>query len=90
MSGGAAIVAMAEAQKALGGLVHVEPEQFLQVLGRTANPLVVTAAPRGLAVSHHYVTSYKGILFHAKSRQPLTLPRGAEVVKARKISMPLY
>jgi hypothetical protein len=35
-----------------------------------------------------YLTSYKGLAFTAKSRDPIPLPSGAEVVEAEKIWIP--
>ena len=40
---GAAVAAIAQAIKASGVIVQVEPEEFLLILGRSESPLVVSA-----------------------------------------------
>jgi hypothetical protein len=37
---------------------------------------------------HHYLTSYKGLTFFTKSSAQIDLPRGVEVIVAKKIWMP--
>jgi hypothetical protein len=88
--GGAAAVAaaaIADAIKASGVLVRVEPEEFAKLLGRTKEPLIVTAEGF-FRKKYQYLTSYKGLAFFTKSSTPLALPGGAEVVRAGRISIP--
>ncbi len=84
----AAAAAIAQAIKASGVIVQVEPEELLKILARTQSPLVVTAPGGLLGRSHQYLTSYKGLAFFAKSAEPLHLPSDAERVAARKIWIP--
>lgn len=86
--GAAAAAAIAQAIKASGAIVRVEPEDFLAIVSRAESPLVVTAEGGFLGVSHHYLTSYKGLAFFARSKEPLNLPGDAERVVARKIWIP--
>lgn len=93
-SGGAAAAAAALAQaiKASGVLVRVEPEDFLNIVLRMEEPLVVHAQASALAGwlggRERYLTSYKGLAFFAKSPIPIPLPEAAEVIEAGKIWVP--
>lgn len=84
----AAAHATAQAIKASGAIVRVEPEEFLKVLARSAEPLVVSAPGGFLSGGQDYLTSYKGLAFFTNSQKPLDLPEGAEVVAAQKIWIP--
>jgi hypothetical protein len=79
---------MAQAVKASGVIVRVEPRDFLQVLQRQERPLVVHATGGFFSTSYHYLTSYKGLAFFCKSETPLNLPRDVELIVARKIWIP--
>ena len=78
----------AQAIKASGAIVRVEPEDFLKILARSADLLVVSAPGGFLSGGHDYLTSYKGFAFFTNSPKPLELPQGAEVVTAQKIWIP--
>ena len=88
--GAAAAVAINEAIKASGAIVQVEPAQFLSLLSKTEAPLVVTAKTTFLRTRYKYLTSYKGLIFYAKSATPLELSMGVEVITAKKVSIPEY
>ena len=87
---GAAVAAQVTAQaiKASGVVVRVEPDEFLKVLARGADPLVVTAPGGFLSSGHEYLFSYKGLAFFTNSSEPLALPDGAEVIAAQRIWIP--
>lgn len=89
VGGGAAGVYAAniEALKAIGPIVCVEPQQFLAVLEKVEEPLVVHS-PSTLWGKHKYLTSYKGFVFFTKSKDTLLIPASVEVVAAKKISVP--
>jgi hypothetical protein len=84
----AAAAAIAQAIKASGVLVRLEPGEFLKILGRVENPLIVVAKGRFFNRGYQYLTSYKGLAFFAKSPEPLRLPPGAELVQAGSIWIP--
>jgi hypothetical protein len=86
--GAAAAAAIAQAIKASGAVVRVEPEQFLRLLGRQEEPLVIRARGGFLEARWQYLTSFKGFVFFAKSSEPLPLPGRAEVLEAKKIWVP--
>ena len=87
-AGGAAAAAMAQAIKASGAIVKVEPRDFQTVLGKSERPLVVTAEGGVFSKNYQYLISYKGLVFFTKSDSPLPLPGSAEVVVAKKIWTP--
>ena len=87
-SAAAAAAALSNAVKACGCLVKVEPEEFLRVLARVEEPLVVYATGGLFSTHHKYLTSYKGLVFHCKHPQPLRMPPDAEVIRARRLSIP--
>ena len=87
---GAAVAAehIAQAIKASGAIVRVEPEDFLRILARSEAPLVISSPGGFLSGGHEYLTSYKGIAFFTNSPRPLDLPHGAEIVAAQRIWIP--
>ena len=84
----AAAAAIAQATKASGVIVRVEPGEFVRILGRQDAPLVVHAQGGFLSTNHQYLTSYKGLAFFTKSPEMLDLPARAELVQAGKIWIP--
>jgi hypothetical protein len=85
---GATAAAIANAIKASGVLVLLSPEEFVKILARAREPVVVVAEGGLFSRKFHYLMSYKGLAFFAKSNDPLQLPGGVEVVQARSISIP--
>jgi len=84
----AAAAAIAEATKASGVIVKLEPVEFLKVLSRVVEPLVVTAQGGLFTNNFQYLVSYKGLAFFTKSEEVLELPAGVETVVAEKIWIP--
>jgi hypothetical protein len=85
---GAAGAAIAQATKASGVLVKLDPEEFAKLLIRVKDPLVVIAESGLFRKNFKYLMSYKGLAFFTKSGNPLALPSGAEVVSAGRIWIP--
>jgi len=83
-----AAAAVAQAIKASGVVVRVEPGEFLKIVGRAENPLVVVAQGGFFNRGYQYLASYKGLAFFTKSPDPLPLPPGAEIVEAGGIWIP--
>ena len=83
-----AAAAIAEAIKASGAIVRMEPGDFQSILSRSEAPLVVQAQGGVFKANYQYLTSYKGLCFFTKSSQPLNLPGQAEVVSAKNIWIP--
>ncbi len=82
-----AAAAIAEALKAMGPIICVEPQDFLGILERAEKPLVVQS-PSGFLTKYKYLTSYKGLTFFTKSKEPLLIPASIETITARKIVLP--
>jgi hypothetical protein len=83
-----AAAAIAQAIKASGVLVRVEPAEFSKILYRAKDPLVVTASGKWFGPKYQYLVSYKGLAFFTGSKTPLALPSGCEVVTAQRINIP--
>jgi hypothetical protein len=83
-----AAAAMIQAVKASGVIVRVEPEEFLRLVRRVKEPIVVHATGGFFRTNYQYLTTYKGLAFYTKSPEPLTLPGGSEVVQAKGIWVP--
>ncbi|MGE5359027.1 MAG: hypothetical protein ACM3NQ_08390 [Bacteroidales bacterium] len=88
--GGAAAHAaeIAQAIKASGAIVQVEPSDFYNLVSRQREPLVVHAAGGFLSTNYQYLSAYKGLIFYTKSSEPLTFPPQTEVMTAKKIWIP--
>jgi hypothetical protein len=84
----AAEATIANAIKASGVVVRVEPVDFARILGKGDQPLVVYAQSGLFSTSHLYLVSYKGLAFFTKSSDQIVLPRGAELIRAKKIWIP--
>lgn len=88
-AGAAAVAAqITQAIRASGIIVRVEPRDFLSVLQKQKGPLVVQAIGKFSRTKFQYLTSYKGLAFFTKSKDPISLPRGTELVSAGKIWIP--
>ncbi|HLK69540.1 MAG TPA: hypothetical protein VKU19_39190 [Bryobacteraceae bacterium] len=90
MAGGAAAAAaaIANAIKASGVLIKVEPEEFSKVMRRVENPLIVITEGGIFSRNYQYLMSYKGLTFFTKSGIPLALPANVELVTAGRIWIP--
>jgi hypothetical protein len=86
--GAAAAAAIAQAIKASGAIVRVEPDDFRSLLRRHEAPLVVHALGGFLVRKHRYLSSYKGLAFYTQSAEPVELPVRCELVEARSFWMP--
>jgi hypothetical protein len=84
----AAEATIANAIKASGVVVRVEPVDFARILGKADQPLVVYAQGGFFSTSHQYLVSYKGLVFFTKSSDQILLPRGTEMIRANKIWIP--
>ena len=87
-AGAAAAAAIANAIKASGVVVSVEPDDFAKILRKVDQPLIVFAEGGFFSKKYQYLTSYKGLAFFTKSLEPIQFAPGAEIVRARKIWIP--
>lgn len=84
----AAAAAVANAIKASGAIVKLEPTEFAKILARQDAPVIATGMTGVFTKKHQYLTNYKGLFFYCVSPDPLPLPGGAEVVVAKNIWIP--
>lgn len=85
---GAAYAQMINAVRSFGVIVTVSPEEFLDILDRHEDPLVVFSTAGIFVSEYRYLVSYKGLVFFAKSSYPLDLPENTEIVRAGKLYLP--
>jgi hypothetical protein len=83
-----AAVAVMNAIRSMGVVVQVEPADFVKLVERQSEPLVVYAPPKLFAPKHEYVVSYKGLAFYTKSREELRLPGTTEIIRTKSMSVP--
>jgi hypothetical protein len=84
----AAQAAIANAVKASGAIVQMHPDQFLKLLEREKEPVVVTATGWMFGTKYKYLFNYRGFFFYTESRTQLRIPSGAEIIAAEKIWVP--
>jgi hypothetical protein len=84
----AAAAAIANATKASGVLVRVPPDDFLRLVERGRDGVVVAARGGFMGRRYDYLTSYKGLAFFTRSPEPLALGGEVEVVTAVRIWIP--
>ena len=80
--------AIAQAIKASGAIVSVNPDDFMYLLSKTSRPLVITAIGGMFKQNYQYLTSYRAFIFFTKSSSPLPLPADAELIAANRIWVP--
>ena len=84
----AAAATIANAIKASGAIVNVQPSDFLAIAERADKPLIVIAPKTFWSSGYKYLTSYRGLIFYTKSADHLMLPGHAEIIAAQKIWIP--
>ncbi len=81
-------VILSNAIKAYGSIIKIEPSDFIKILQKSNRPLVVETKYGLFSTKYKYLTSYKGLVFHCKSSNPILYGIDVEVVKAKKMSIP--
>jgi len=84
----AAQAIIAEANKASGAIVRVEPDAFCSTVDRCEKPLIIARESRFIKTSYQYLTSYRGFIFFTRSSEPLLFKSTAEMVKTTRIWIP--
>src|SRR2546429_9715130 len=82
--------AIAQAIKASGVVVRVEPANFQRILNQQDEPIVVCARGGFFRIHWRYLTTYKGLAFFTMSPDPLPLPGRAHLIDAPSIWIPGY
>ncbi len=78
----------AQATKASGAIVDIEPSEFARILGQVREPLVIVAQGGVFTKHYRYLISYKGFVFHTKTEELLVLPAGCDIVQAKDVWIP--
>jgi len=86
----AAAAAIANAIKASGAIVEVDPEVFVAILARNRDnhPLVVMAEGGVIKANYRYLAACRGFIFYTRSANALMLPGYVDIITARKIWTP--
>ncbi len=84
----AAAAALANAIKASGVVVRVDPVAFQTILRQVERPLVIYAEGGFFSTNYQYMVSHKGFAFFTKADAPILLPAGVETIVAQKIWLP--
>lgn len=88
----AAAAAVAQAIRASGAIVRLDPAELARLVERAAasgaEPLVIVSYGGVFAKRYEYLMGYKGLVFYTKTADMLVLPRGCEVMQADKIWIP--
>jgi hypothetical protein len=90
MAAGAAAAgaAIANAIKASGVVVRLDPKDFQTILRKVERPLVIYTEGGIFSTNYQYMVSYKGFAFVTKTSAPILLPSNVETVMAKKIWVP--
>ncbi|MGH9867031.1 MAG: hypothetical protein ACREAA_02555 [Candidatus Polarisedimenticolia bacterium] len=84
----AAAAAIAQAVKASGVMVRVEPAEFSKLLGRNSDALIVHTFGGFFSRRHQYIMGYKGLAFYTSAREPIFVPGTCQVVEAKRMWIP--
>ena len=84
----AAAAAVANAIKASGAIVRIEPAEFRKLLNQNPEGLVVHAVGGLFSSRHKYLMGYGGLVFYASVGEPIPLPGRCQVIEAKKIWVP--
>ncbi len=86
----AAAAAIANAIKASGAIVEVDPGVFMAILARErdSRPLVIMAEGGVIKTNYRYLAACRGFIFYTRSADSLMLPGYVDIITARKIWTP--
>jgi len=79
---------IANSIKAMGAVVKMDTGDFLTILNKIDQPLVIVAHGGYFKSYYRYLVGYKGLVFFTKSKNPLELPMKTETIAAGKIWIP--
>ncbi len=86
--GAAAAAAIANAIKASGAIVRLKEEDFIKVISRAENPVIIISRGGFMKKDFDYLLAYKGFVFYVRSKEELNLPGDCEVISAQQIWIP--
>ncbi len=79
---------IAQAIKASGAIVEVEPEHFRGLLDREEKPLVVVSRGGTFKKYYQYLAGVRGLIFYTRSADILQFKGSTQVIQAKKIWIP--
>jgi hypothetical protein len=89
-AGGAAgaYAAVANAIKALGAIVRLKEEDFIKVISRSENSVIIVSRGGFMKKDFDYLAAYKGFIFYVRTKNEINLPGNAEIISAQQIWIP--
>ncbi len=84
----AAGAVVAQAIKASGAIVEVEPQDFRYLIDKEEEPLIVVSQGGVLRKHYQYLAGMHGLVFYTRSPEMLQFKGSARVVQAKKIWIP--
>ena len=88
--GAAAAAAIANAIKASGAIVRLKEEDFIKVISRGDNPVIIISRGGFMRKEFYYLTAYKGFIFYVRTKNEINLPGDSEIISAQQIWIPSY
>ena len=88
MTEAAHAAAIAQAIKASGAIVQLEPEEFQRLLAKAEQPLVVWARSKFFTEKWEYLFGHRGLIFYTKSKTQIMFSSRAEMIAAKSIWIP--
>ncbi|MBX2966803.1 MAG: hypothetical protein KF845_11700 [Cyclobacteriaceae bacterium] len=83
------LIMQQNAQRMTGAFIKIEEADFRKILNENKGLLVIQSKTGVISKSHLYLTSYKGFVLYAKSKQPIHIPEGHEVIQVANVSLPM-
>lgn len=75
-------------RQAVGPLIFVDRDTFLDIIQRDNGVLVVVAEPTMLTKTYQYMCSHKGMTFVVQGKEKFDLPAGINVLRVKFIQIP--
>ncbi len=84
---GANAVIIENAKKAIGSIIVLDQNAFIELVRKSDNPLIIYSPSKFLS-QNKYLMKYKGFTFFTKSKFELKFSNDIELIKANKIILP--
>jgi hypothetical protein len=80
--------AIANAVKASGAIIKLEPDEFSKILSKTTDPLIVVSPTGFKKRKTRYLFSWKGFVFFCETKKQVIFPKGTKTILSNKIWVP--
>ena len=84
----AAINAMMNSVKAMGPIVSIDPQDFITLLHKQDEALVVTAEKGVFGKKRQYLMPYRGLYLYTETKDPFEIPSGVDIISAKSLWIP--